>query len=459
MNESTHPPTHYPTPNKAIPESALLLSQYVQYASLSGHEIEAGEFITAICEKKGLHIQHFGKKEANYNMAASLYPLSSAKPNLVFINHIDVVEAKELASWKYPPFSGKIAEGCVWGRGAYDNKGSTVLNLMAISHFVERAKREDLPHNVTMLCLSDEERFGDGGAIYVADHFADQLYAAAVIGEGPVGVVGVIPTKPQQRMFGISNVHKRALWLKLKSTISTNSHGSVDPAKSANKIMINALCRLGQWKKHLYLSKANLGVIKVMGKYAGGTLGWLLRRPALIKPLLPFIIRREALIEAMFSDSISITQIHTNGQAHNVIPNSIEALLDCRLMPETDTTLFLNQLRKVIKSPSIEIEIVKETPKAAPTSVDHPVFGMLAKAIQEEYPYAGVFPMLIPITSDSNTFRAKGIPTFSSVPVEMSRDEVEALHGPNERMPIEALERGIKVHKRFISTFLESTAI
>ena len=42
---------------------------------------------------------------------------SSLKP-VMLMNHHDVVEAS--GEWKYPPFSGEIAEGRVWGRGTLD---------------------------------------------------------------------------------------------------------------------------------------------------------------------------------------------------------------------------------------------------------------------------------------------------------------------------------------------------
>ena len=40
---------------------------------------------------------------------------------ILIMNHQDVVEAP--GAWKYPPFSGTIADGKVWGRGALDTKG------------------------------------------------------------------------------------------------------------------------------------------------------------------------------------------------------------------------------------------------------------------------------------------------------------------------------------------------
>jgi carboxypeptidase PM20D1 len=440
--------------DQQVPESAALLSQYVQIPSISGAEVEAGRFIADVCRSKGLHIQFFGQAPGQFNFAASLYPLHLRKPNILFLNHIDVVEPGNLSEWKYPPFSGAIAEGYVWGRGAHDNKGSTILNLMALSHFVEEASIRDFPCNITLLCMSDEERFGEGGALYVAEHHLDTLNPIAIVGEGAVGVNDIVPNKPDQLMFGVSNAHKRILWLKLTATAATNGHGSVTAPQSAVDIMVDAFYQINHWKRPILINKRSLDLVKVLGHYAGGFLGWLMRHPNLIRPFLPPILEKEDVIRAMFMDSINITRIKTPGTANNVTPQSIFAVLDCRLLPETNSDEFLSGLRRQIDNPAIQIKVLKETPNAMPTPPDHPLFTLLKGAIQQGYLGAGVFPMTVPITSDSNTFRAKGIPTFSTVPVHLTRDEIRAIHGPNERMPIDDLECGIRAYKHLIRSIL-----
>ncbi|MDD3568280.1 MAG: M20/M25/M40 family metallo-hydrolase [Bacteroidales bacterium] len=60
-----------------------------------------------------------------------MYPLSFNKPNIIFLNHIDVVLADNCELFTYPPFSGTIADGQVWGRGAIDSKGMAVMQLLA----------------------------------------------------------------------------------------------------------------------------------------------------------------------------------------------------------------------------------------------------------------------------------------------------------------------------------------
>ena len=51
--------------------------------------------------------------------------------------HMDTVDEGDPASWKYPPFSGEVAEGRVWGRGASDTKGTIAIQLY-IPHILKK---------------------------------------------------------------------------------------------------------------------------------------------------------------------------------------------------------------------------------------------------------------------------------------------------------------------------------
>ena len=63
-------------------------------------------------------------------------------------------------NWKYPPFSGTIAEGSIWGRGALDIKELGIMHLFALLRCKELAKNNDLPYNFTILAVSGEETGG-----------------------------------------------------------------------------------------------------------------------------------------------------------------------------------------------------------------------------------------------------------------------------------------------------------
>ena len=73
-----------------------ILQDYIQIPSVSGNEKQAGEFLKLVCQNNDLHITDLGSVDGNYNFSASIFPLSSGKPNIIFMNHIAGVPPRRL---------------------------------------------------------------------------------------------------------------------------------------------------------------------------------------------------------------------------------------------------------------------------------------------------------------------------------------------------------------------------
>jgi acetylornithine deacetylase/succinyl-diaminopimelate desuccinylase-like protein len=54
--------------------------------------------------------------------------------------------------------------------------------------------------------------------------------------------------------------------------------------------------------------------------------------------------------------------------------------------------------------------------------------------------------------TDSHYFRAAGIPAYGFVPIEVGPDERAAMHGPNERVGVESIKKGVR---RMVRLLLE----
>jgi acetylornithine deacetylase/succinyl-diaminopimelate desuccinylase-like protein len=435
------------------------LSNYVQIPSVSGQEEAAGLYFQTRCRQAGLQIQSFGTENGNFNFAASLYPLSSGKPNIVFLNHIDVVPAEEEQEWRYPPFSGKIAEGQVWGRGAFDNKGVAIMQLHAIQQYVALAQNNDLPYNVSLLALSCEETQCEGGAQYVVEHFLGTLNPCIIIGEGPPSLEGVISTDPDKVVFGIATGHKRAYWLKLQLDIPTAGHGSVTPLEYANKNIVEALDRLLSRKQQAVYTEENLNILRELGALEGGVLGFVLKKPRLFKPLIIAQLRKQPEVFALFSNTITLTNMANSTSAHNAIPESVSCLLDCRLLPETDEAAFLEEVIKRLNNDDIQVEVVLANPSTKCSPASHPMYSLLETSIQDYFGQdIAIVPLLLPNINDSGWFRAKGIPAFDFIPAKIPRTHLECIHSYDERISIDALYQGIQVYSDFLSKLLIGVA-
>lgn len=438
-------------------EAVHLLSEYLKIASVTGNEKVAGEFIVAQCLKRGLNIRIFTDSVDCYNFAASLYPLEMRKPNIILLSHLDVVSGGEDTGWKFPAFSGAVVGDTIWGRGAIDMKEATIMHLMAASSFAKRASQEDLPVNVTLLCVSGEETYGTRGSEIISETYLPELDAIVVFGEGGIGTKGLLSKTPEKPVFLISLNDKRALWLELNLNYKTSGHGAVPPPEYAIRIMINSLNNLTKANPRIRFNQDNKTMLRAFGELEQGFTGFLLKNPVLFKPLVASGLRKNPMILSTVTNTITITQIASEKTDINQIPQEVSAFLDCRLLPETSTTSFLDYVCRKLGDTLIGINIIAETQNAASTTPDR-FYEVFAEALNETYPGCGIIPVLFPATTDNNYFRNKGLPVFGVIPVILDQVLLETIHNYNERLPVDALISGTEVYTRFIEKLLPATS-
>jgi len=431
-----------------------ILSKYLQISSVSGEELEAGEFLKQLCIENGLYITPMGDQNGNYNFAASIVPLDKGLPNIIFLNHIDVVPAGDEEKWDFPPYSGEIVNDEIWGRGAFDNKGTAVMQLFSVIEIANRYRGRELSHNITFLPVSCEETQCSGGIKYVVDNYLDELNPAVVIGEGPPAIKGIIQNKPDLALFGISVAQKRTLWLRLKLELKTNGHGSVTPLQYANKEMIMALNNLLDKKPKIQYNEINVNLLKRMGELNKGFTGFVLKHPKLFKPIIAPKLRKEPVLMALYSNTITLTSLNDGNYEYNVIPNKVTAVLDCRLLPNESTERFLNYVKQGLNNDDISIEIVKETLQVEPSKEESEFFVNLKTAIEQNYEDCKTATVILPNSNDTAYFRAHGIPSFSTVPVKIDRKYLESIHAPNERIPLSILQKGTDTFTHFVELCL-----
>lgn len=423
-----------------------LLQKYIQIPSVSGSEKEAGDFIKSVCKENGLYISDFGTANGNYNFAASIYPLKSNKPNIVFLNHIDVVPELECKK----PYSGEIKEGVIYGRGAFDNKGAALMQLFSIIQFMNSEKHKENKYNVSFLAVSCEETQCDGGVSYVIENHLQELNPAVVIGEGPSELTALLKGDFKNPIYGISLAHKRLFWLNLELEMNTSGHGSITPVKYANKEMVKALTKLTKKKSNIIYNELNISVLKSLATHKKGIEKLLLKHPRLFKPFITPQLRKQPELLALFTNTITLTNMYTNNKVYNSIPSKVNAYLDCRLLPQTNEIRFLEMIKKRLKNDAIKITVVNAMRKTLPSSTNTIYYKSLESTITNYYPNSTILPLLLPNVNDLGSFRAANIPAYATIPVNLSREEAESIHNKDEHLSIPLLNDGAAIYLNFI---------
>lgn len=89
---------------------------------------------------KHLTLEHTGQAGLLYHWKGT--GKSGAAP-LLLMAHQDVVPEGDLEKWTYPPYSGTIADGKIWGRGSSDCKSNLIGQLEAVEALLEKGYEPD----------------------------------------------------------------------------------------------------------------------------------------------------------------------------------------------------------------------------------------------------------------------------------------------------------------------------
>jgi succinyl-diaminopimelate desuccinylase len=144
----------------------------LQAPSLSSQEGEAAHLVAQ-------EMRHLGYAEVNIDQAGNVIGkvTGSDGRSAMLHAHMDVVDPGNTADWTYPTFAGQRAGGCLWARGASDDKGCVVAQVYAVGLLLEAGIQP--PGDVYVVAVVNEET-GGAGTRYLLRYLHPDV---AIIGE------------------------------------------------------------------------------------------------------------------------------------------------------------------------------------------------------------------------------------------------------------------------------------
>ncbi len=370
------------------------------------------------------------------NVIARLAGADPSRGALLVHGHLDVVPA-DASEWSVHPFSGAVQDGYVWGRGAVDMKDMVAMTLAIARRF----KRDGIvpPRDIVFAFLADEEAGGMFGAKWLVDN-RPELFEGVTEAISEVGGFS-ITLKDDVRAYLVETAEKGIRWLKLRVR-GTAGHGSMIHNDNAVAKLAAAVTKLGQHRFPVVLSPSVreflAGVSEITGlefpeddiEGAVGKLGALSR-----------------MIGATLRDTANPTMLSAGYKA-NVIPSFAEATVDCRILPGREEA-FDRELAELL-GPDVEREWLGLPP--VETTFDGALVDAMTASITAEDPGAKVLPYMLSGGTDAKSFQQLGIRNFGFAPLKLPADlDFSGLfHGVDERVPVDALQFGVRVLDRFL---------
>jgi acetylornithine deacetylase/succinyl-diaminopimelate desuccinylase-like protein len=414
-----------------------LLQRLIRFDTTNppGNEAECISFINGLLTKAGIETTILARMPERPNLIARLRGQGNISPLLLY-GHVDVVTTVN-QKWQNPPFEGKLVDDFVWGRGALDMKGG--IAMMLASFLRAKAEGLNLPGDVVLVIVSDEETGGDFGSKYLVENHSD-LFEGIRYAIGEFG--GFTLYIGKRRFYPIMVGEKQKCWM--RATIrGPGGHGSIPVRGGAMARLSRFLQKLDKNRLPVHITRVASLTFKTVALSLGGLKGLIvgqLTNPLLTNSLLNLLGERGRLFDPLLHNTVSATILHGSEQI-NVIPSEISVELDGRLLPGYHPDDMIAELHQLIGS-DIELEVIRFDP--GPVEPDMGLFDTLADILRKADPDGIPIPLLLSGATDGRFFSRLGIQTYGFLPMPLPENLnfSQTIHGANERIPVEALNFG-----------------
>ena len=430
------------------PPPAELLQTLLRFDTTNppGNERAIVEYLDDLLTGDGFRTTVLARAEHRPNLVTRL-PGRGEAPPLLFYGHLDVVST-ENQQWTYPPFEGRIADGCVWGRGALDMKGEVALMLSALL----RARAAGLrpAGDVILALMADEEVSGAYGALYLVEEHAGLFdgvrYAISEAGGFTLHLGG-------RRLYPIMVAEKQSC--SLRATVRGRAgHGSVPLRGQAMARLARLLVRLDRRRLPVHVTPAARQMIEAMALALPAAQGLLLRQllnPRLTDRVLDLLGPLGEPLNPLLHNTVSPTMLRGSAQL-NVIPAEVSVNLDGRLLPGFGPDDLLAELGRLLGD-EVTMEVTHYEP--GPPDPDMGLFDTLADILREADPGGHPTPLLMSGVTDARHMARLGIQTYGFTPLKLppGLDFWHLVHAADERVPLDALDFGVEALYRLLERY------
>ena len=369
---------------------------------------------------------------------------SSEKP-ILLMSHQDVVPAE--GEWLHEPFSGDIADGKVWGRGASDTKCSVMAFFEAVEELLREGYTPDCDVYLASSCT--EEWAGDGAPKIVEELKRRGVELFIVCDEGggiisePIGGI-----KGNFAMVGVFEKGKADVKFTARST---GGHASA-PAKNTPIARLAAF--VNEVETHTPFKRKFLPEVSAMfarlAPYAPFGLKLVMGNLWLFAPIMkPVLGRISAQAGAMLQTTIAFT-MQSGSDAYNVLPQEATLGANMRFIPHQGEKESLEIIKALAAKHSLETEIVHSNDYTEPVDINGEAFKLVEKVIGETFPGLPVSPYVMTGATDAQFYQPICPSCIRFAPVIYGPEQMKGMHGLNENIEYNCLPGAVSFYQNLI---------
>jgi len=375
------------------------------------------------------------------------YRGTGAHPPILFIGHLDVVEARR-EDWTTDPFQFVEKDGFFYGRGTQDMKD---CDAILVTTFLRLHKEGFHPDRDLILALTaDEEGGKSNGVDWLLKNHPDLVHAAFAFNPDGGGV------DLQNGKAITADVDASEKLYADYQLIVTNpgGHSSLPVPDNAIYHLADGLQRLQNYHFPFELNAITRAYFEKLSTMEQGQNDADMHAMLATPP-------DQAAIERLSANPEWNSVMHTTcvatrllaGHANNALPQMAQANVNCRILPGHSREEVRQELIRVIADPKITVnyvdnegEIHPSAPDAKalpPVALQPAVMQPLEKLVAVYWPGTPVVPDMAAGASDSVYTNAAGIPSYNWSAIELETNDVRA-HGKDERLPEASFWKGVQ---------------
>ena len=378
---------------------------------------------------------------------------AGAKKPILFIGHLDVVEARR-EDWTTDPFKFIEKDGYYYGRGTQDMKESDAI---LVTTFIRLWKEGYKPDRDLILALTaDEEGGKSNGVDWLIKNQRPLIEAEYVV--NPDG-------------GGVDLQHGKAIAMDVDATeklygdyqltaLNSGGHSSLPVPDNAIYHIADALQRIQNHTFPFELNAITSAYFKKMSTLESG------QTASDMKAILSTSPNKAAITglseNPEYNSTMRTTCVATRlsgGHANNALPQTAQAIVNCRILPGHSLEEIRQELIRVIDDPKVTVRYVNDAAgvfdkapdrkQLPPAALKPEIMQPLEALVNKMWPNTPVIPTMATGASDGVYTNAAGMPTYGISGIALESDDDRA-HGKDERLPIDAYYKGVNFYYQFI---------
>ena len=369
---------------------------------------------------------------------------STLKP-VMLMNHHDVVEAS--GDWKYPPFSGEIAEGRVWGRGTLDTKGGLSMMFQAAEELIKDGFTPKRDTYFVTTCT--EETGGECGNAMALELKKRNMEFYMVLDEG--GMILYDPIGGADGTFAMIGVGEKG-YMDLKFIAKSNGGHASAPGKNTPLVRL-AKFMLEAEKANCFDVELSPTVKEMLSRFAPTMSGVMKTACSNVNTFKPVLEKVMPMISpsgaALLRTTLAFT-MSKGSDGSNVIPQEAWVVGNMRYSHHQGKKSSVENIINLAKKYDIETEIIEDGIESGITDFNGEQFKFIEKAVNTVFPEFKPVPYIMNGATDSRYFTRVCDNCLRFVPFKIDNQQLNSVHGIDESVDIDTLAPAVDFYKYVI---------